>query len=120
LIPHSCGVGEVTHWLPTQQPAQLFDPQVVAWQEPFASHVSPALHTAQAPPSRPQDDESVPVTHRPLASQQPLQLSGPQKDTPSQRVTPETESTTHCSPFAHVAHWAPPDPHVLELIPARH
>ena len=77
-----------------------------------------AGHVWQVPPAPPQSSVAVPVWQAPLASQQPLQLPGPQgagvQDAPPNGPPPKI---WHVRPAVHVMQLPPPMPQSAEVLP---
>jgi len=118
--PHAAAVVEVTHWFPTQHPAQLSGPHVTGvWHDPAAAQIWPAPQKAQSWPFFPHAVESPPVTQAPEAVQQPPQLLGPHATTPVQEPPPLV-SARHDWPLPHVAHVPPLSPQAVVVVPGRH
>lgn len=111
-MPQAATLAVVTH-LPvvSQQPVG----HVVASHTGFAAQ-APRLQncvseqTAQAPPALPHTVWLLPVEHLPLASQQPVQLDGPQ-------TTALHALVKHCSVAAQVAQAPPPIPQAAAFVP---
>lgn len=125
LAPQAAAVVVVTHWLPTQHPAQLSGPHVAGvWQVrsfpwPSATQVWRPPHAAQSWPFFPHAVESLPVTQAPVAVQQPPQFVGPHAETPEQ-APPTPVCVRHDCPVAHVAHVSPPSPQAAGVVPGKH
>jgi hypothetical protein len=117
--PHAPSVFPVMHVLPLQQPVHVDGLQRVAVTHAPFTHDWPAPHTWQTFPAAPHAPVAVPLSQRPFASQHPLQCAGSHATVVHAPPPPRVE--THCCEVgSHVTHWAPPKPHALRSVPAKH
>jgi hypothetical protein len=124
--PHAALVVAITHWLPTQQPAQLSGPHVPGvWQVrsfgcASGTQTSAKGHAEQACPPFPHAVVSLPATHCPEAVQQPPQFWGPQTVAPVHAPPVPVPVGPHVWPEAQVAQVVPPAPQAETESPVRH
>ncbi len=86
-----------------------------------STHALPLAQTEHVAPSVPHALPLVPVWHRPLASQQPKQLTALHALAVHKPPPATPGSATHCSPdAAHVTHASPSLPHADGDVPVRH
>lgn len=126
FFPHAAGVGFATHWLPTQQPAQLASQDGGIWHVrsfgcPSGTQTRPCpAQFEHAKPPLPHAVSSVPTTHVVPTQQPPPHVSGPQVGVPSHRP-PAPGSAVHvCPVLVQLWHCCPLAPQVVSSVPARH